>query len=107
MDFESVLTSRFQPANAMDVDATIRLVAGGRTLTTFTVCRAALTFDASLTADVTFTFDREETAHAIVTGTANPIDAFMAGRFRSDGHLPMAFVLLGLFNPGFGAIPPP
>lgn len=48
--------------------------------------------------DVTFTFDSAATARGILLGDANPLDAFLAGRFRTDGHLPLVFVVLGLFR---------
>ena len=55
-------------------------------------------------ADATFCFDTAETAAAILYGDGDFItafmDAFMAGKVRSDGHLPLTFTLLGLFRPG-------
>lgn len=55
-------------------------------------------------ADATFFFDGAETAAAILYREGDFVtafmDAFMAGRVRSDGNLPVAFTLLGLFRPG-------
>ncbi len=57
--------------------------------------------------DVTFTFDTGNTARNILLGDANPLDAFLAGRFRTDGHLPLVFVVLGLFRAEYRGGPPP
>lgn len=55
-------------------------------------------------ADATFSFDSAETAAAILYGEGDFLtafmDAFMAGKVRSDGNLPLTFTLLGLFRPG-------
>lgn len=100
MDFRAFLERRFQATAAVDIDLTITLVAGGQRLTTFAVEGGALSFDPTYEADVTFIFDSVDRAVAILGGTENPMDAFMAGAFRADGHLPLAFVLLGLFASG-------
>ena len=76
-------------------------------LTALVIDDRGVTFDATRSADVTFVFDSAETALAILTGAEDPMVAFMDGRFRSDGHLPLAFVLLGLFRPGADDTPPP
>lgn len=57
--------------------------------------------------DVTFTFDTADTALNVLLGDANPLDAFLAGRFRTDGHLPLVFVVLGLFRADYRGGPPP
>lgn len=57
--------------------------------------------------DVTFTFDTADTALNVLLGDANPLDAFLADRFRTDGHLPLVFVVLGLFRADYrGGAPP-
>ena len=58
-------------------------------------------------ADATFTFDSAGTALGVLCGDADPIAAFSAGRFRADGHLPLVFVVLGLFRAEYGGGPPP
>ena len=55
-------------------------------------------------ADVTFIFENLGTAWQILLGEANAIDAFMHGRFRSDGYLMMAFKLMEIF--GSSSLPP-
>ena len=80
---------------------------GSRRLTALAVSDRRVIFDPTLEADVTFVFDSAATALAILTGREDPIAAFLDGRFRSDGHLPLAFVLLGLFQPGADTTPPP
>ena len=108
MDIRARMELQFKPDAAGEVDAVIALaLPDGEWIATFGVRDGRLTFEPDREPDVTFTFDREETAQAIVLGGADPIDAFMAGRFRSDGHLPLAFVLLGMFRQDFAAAPPP
>ena len=47
---------------------------------------------------VTFLFEDLETALGIVTGTVDPMAAFMAGRIRTDGNLILALQLRLLFS---------
>lgn len=83
------------------------IAAGDTRLTAFAVTDDGVTFDSTLRVDVTFFFDSAETALAVLSGREDPIGAFLEGRFRSDGHLPLAFVLLGLFRPSADTPPPP
>ncbi|MDE0422146.1 MAG: hypothetical protein OXK76_14850 [Gammaproteobacteria bacterium] len=106
-NFEAELKSRIREIANLGVYATIALAVGDTRLTAFALADGRVRFDADLKADVTFVFDSAATALGIVTGSEEPIDAFMDGRFRADGHLPLAFVLLGLFRPGVDAAPPP
>jgi putative sterol carrier protein len=48
---------------------------------------------------VRFYYPSLELAFAILEGKANPMEAFMAGHVRSDGHLIMALQLGLLFPP--------
>ena len=52
-----------------------------------------------------FIFESAETAATILYGDGDFVtafmDAFMAGKVRSDGYLPFTFTLLGLFRPGW------
>jgi hypothetical protein len=48
---------------------------------------------------VRFYYPSLELAFAILEGKANPMEAFMAGNVRSDGHLIMALQLGLLFPP--------
>lgn len=89
------------------MDTVFRLATDDGTLLVFSVRAGEIRFEPDANPEVTFTFDRPETAHAILVGEEDPVAAFMAGRFRSDGHLPLAFVLLGLFRHDFGGPPPP
>ena len=107
MDWPTELTLRLRTEVAAHVDTVFRLATGASTLVVFSVRAGEILFEPDANPDVTFTFDRPETAHAIILGDADPIAAFMAGRFRSDGHLPLAFTLLGLFRQDFGGPPPP
>ena len=107
MDLPTELARRLKIEAAAHVDTVFRLATDRGTLVVFSVQAGEIRFHPDARADVTFTFDRPETAHAILLGEEDPIAAFMAGRFRSDGHLPLAFVLLGLFRHDFGGAPPP
>lgn len=107
MDIEVELAKRFSCAAA--VDAVFALAVDGdppAKLTTFSVGRGELRFDAAQRPDVTFFFDSADTARALLTGEGDAIAAFMQGRFRADGNLPLAFVLLGLFRDDYAAEPP-
>ena len=106
MDLSIELAGRFKTDAAAHVDTVFRLATERGTMLVFSVRAGKIEFERDASPDVTFTFDRPQTARAILLGDADPIAAFMAGRFRSDGHLPLAFVLLGLFRQDFGGPPP-
>lgn len=110
-DFEANLACRFRSAAAADEDIVFSLAvesdAGCKTLTVFAVRDGELRFDPALRPDATFFFDSVDTALAILEGRQEPMAAFMAGRFRSDGNLPLAFLLLGLFRADYGVEAPP
>ena len=105
--FETVLARRFRPPADPNQDAVLALgIDGGRLLTTLTVAGGELRFAPTTTPDVTFLFDSEETALGLLGGGADPIAAFMAGRFRADGNLPLVFLLLSLFRADYVAQAP-
>lgn len=107
VDIEYHLAPRARSVMHAGFQATMAIATGSTRLTALAVTGRGVTFDPTLEADVTFVFDSAETALAILTGREDPIAAFLDGRFRSDGHLPLAFVLLGLFRPGADTTPPP
>lgn len=105
---EAALAERFRPPPVGSLDAVLALaVDDGPVLATLTVVDGELRFAPPAPTDVTFFFDSEATARALLCGRADPMAAFMAGRFRADSHLPLAFTLLGLFRPDFAPVPPP
>ena len=106
MDLSTELARRLKTNAAAHVDTVFRLATERGPLLVFSVRAGEIEFEPDASPVVTFTFDRPQTARAILLGDADPIAAFMAGRFRSDGHLPLAFVLLGLFRHDFGGPPP-
>lgn len=110
-DFKTWLAARFRPQAAAGVDVVFALATEGATekatLATFAVDAGKLRFDPAEPVDATFFFDSVETARAVLSGDADPIAAFMAGRFRADGNLPLAFVLLGLFREDYDVEAPP
>jgi putative sterol carrier protein len=93
------LQQNFQPAVAARVDAVFRLEAGGATLS-FRVDHGRLCFDLppGTRPDATFMFRDEQTAWALLTGQGDAFEAFMDGRFRSDGYLMWAFALMAMFR---------
>ena len=105
--FEHTLAARFRPP-AADVDAVMGIgIDQGPLLAVLAVAGGELRFAPPEAPDATFYFDSEDTALAVLGGKADAIAAFMAGRFRADGDLPLAFVLLGLFRPDYAPLPPP
>ena len=106
--FEAALAERFRPPAAGSLDAVLALaVDDGPVLATLTVVGGQLRFAPPSPTDATFFFDSEATARALLCEGADPMAAFMAGRFRADSHLPLAFTLLGLFRPDYAPVPPP
>ncbi len=93
------LEQSFHPPAAAGMDAVFRLEAGEATLR-FRVRHGRLDFDlpADEQADATFIFQDEETASALLSGRADAFEAFMTGRFRSDGYLMWAFALMSMFQ---------
>ena len=106
--FEQELARRFHTAAAQGVDLALAFAVDGdapRRLTAFEVREGTLTFQDGEggALDAIFFFDHPQTALDILDGRENPFTAFADSRFRSDGNLPLAFVLLGLFGGGGGA----
>lgn len=100
--FEAALAQRFNADAAQGVDLTMALAVDDdepRRLTAFEIRDGKLTFQPQSEApDVTFFFDRPQTALDILDGQEAMFAAFADSRFRADGNLPLAFVLLGLFG---------
>ena len=105
VDFEEALEARFQAEAGRDVDVALALAVDGdpsERLAAFSVQSGVLQFQPDCRLDATFYFADVRTALAVLDGEEDPFDAFAEGRFRADGNLPLAFVLLGLFRPGAG-----
>ena len=105
MDWTVELERRFKAV--AHVEAVFELATTDGPLVTFGVQDGRISFATDAPPDVVFTFDSAATAKAVILGGADPVAAFMAGRFRSNGNLPLAFVLLGLFRADYPAAPPP
>jgi len=100
-----LLERRFRPEQAVGVDMLLRLSTGeGDIDVRIESGRVAIARERDGNADVTFIFEGLGTAWQILLGEANAIDAFMHGRFRSDGYLMMAFKLMEIF--GSSSLPP-
>jgi len=95
------LEESFQPGPAAKLDAVFRLEVDDAALT-FRVREGDLDFDvpAGARPDATFMFDDVDTAWALLSGRADAFEAFMQGRFRSDGYLMWAFALMAMFQSG-------
>lgn len=93
------LAASFHPAAAGKLDAIFRVAVDGEALT-FQVSNGRLDFDLpdEVEPDATFLFADVDTAWALLSGRADAFDAFMEGRFRSDGYLMWAFALMAMFQ---------
>lgn len=95
---QTLLQAGFRPPATAGLDATLRLCVGTDALL-LRVRDGALEFRADTEpADVTFLFEDLDTAWALLTGRLNPFDAFMDGRFRSDGYLLWTFAVVTMFR---------
>jgi putative sterol carrier protein len=93
------LESSFHAPAATGLDAVLRLRIDAEALT-FRVRHGALEFDLpeSVQPDATFMFEDVDTAWSLLSGQADAFEAFMTGRFRSDGYLMWAFALMAIFQ---------
>jgi putative sterol carrier protein len=104
-DLAEELRARFRPEAAVGIDMIVRLDVSDDEHLLLCVEDGTLTVTrGTQTPDVTFRFADLPTTIALIRGQANAIDAFMHGRFRSDGYLMMAFRLMELF--GSRSLPP-
>ena len=104
-DLADELRARFRPEAAVGIDMIVRLDISDDEHLLLCVEDGTLTVtNGAQTPDVTFRFADLPTTIALIRGQANAIDAFMHGRFRSDGYLMMAFRLMELF--GSRSLPP-
>lgn len=96
---EQHLERSFHPAAADRLDAVFRITVDGDSLT-FRVDHGTLDLHvpAGTRPDATFMFEDVDTAWALLSGRANAFEAFMEGRFRSDGNLMWAFALMAMFQ---------
>jgi putative sterol carrier protein len=93
------LRQSFHGAVAERFDAVFRITVDDESLL-FRVSQGTLDFDLPPAArpDATFMFDDVDTAWALLSGRADLFEAFMEGRFRSDGYLIWAFSLTAMFR---------
>jgi hypothetical protein len=98
-DLERHLRDSFYPPAAGNIDAVLRIRVGDGEIG-FRVRHGELDFTvpADTRADATFMFADLDTARALLCGEANAFEAFMDGRFRSDGYLMWAFALMAMFR---------
>lgn len=93
------LEGSFHPAAASQLDAVFRIDVEGQHLT-FHVHQGRLDFAvaADREPDATFMFEDADTAWTLLSGQGDAFEAFMDGRFRSDGYLMWAFALMAMFR---------
>ncbi|MDP6826122.1 MAG: hypothetical protein QF515_03245 [Pseudomonadales bacterium] len=92
------LSESFNAIAAEHFDGAFRIDAGDTKLA-FNVRDGHLTALADTDeVDLILYFENASEALDILTGSADVIDAFMQGRFRSDGYLIWVFTLLAMFR---------
>lgn len=98
-DLASRLRESFYPPATTGIDAVFRLQVGDEHID-LAVREGTLAFGVpgDTPRDATFIFSDLETARALLCGEANAFEAFMEGRFRSDGYLMWAFALMAMFR---------
>ena len=94
------LKRRFRAGAATGMEMRLRLRIPGEPDLDLDITDGTLTVERgrNAPADVTFFFEDAQCAWELMTGRANAIDAFMHGRFRTDGYLMMTFKLMELFD---------
>ena len=101
IELNTLLRARFDSAHAGDLDATIEFNWNtGRTLVGIHDAEAIYYEDAaSAPAPELIIYFRDITQAAdILSGRGNPIEAFMQGEFRSNGHIVWVFQTLAAFS---------
>jgi putative sterol carrier protein len=103
------LEKNFHASAAAAIDATLRLSVAEDSLA-FRISHGTLEFvdGASCdgaSCDATFYFHDVDSALALLSGQADPFEAFMNGGFRADGYLMWAFTLMAMFRTA--SLPPP
>ena len=92
------LTERFNSAQAAQFDGAFCIDTGTAQIA-FTVSHGELaTAPADADVDLTLYFHSAQEALELLTGNGDVIQAFMDGRFRSDGYLIWVFTLLAMFR---------
>ncbi|MXY51686.1 MAG: hypothetical protein F4Y86_04035 [Gammaproteobacteria bacterium] len=98
------LERRAQASATIGLDLTVELRVADDPRIGIALTDGSIRFGALAEPDASFVFDSRETAAAILYEEGDFItafmEAFMAGKVRSDGNLPFTFTLLSLFRPG-------
>ena len=98
-----LLRHRFNPALCGDLDATVEFN-WPASACRFGIHHGEVTFyedpSESPEPELVIYFTDEQQAHGIITGSINPIEAFMAGDFRSNGYIVWVFQTLAAFSGG-------
>ncbi len=94
-----ILTQRFDTQRCGDLDTHIAFCSEDKRLL-IGIHDGRLTFpdEADQRPDLQLYFASEEQAVDIMAGAGNPIEAFMAGEFRSSGYILWVFQVLAAFS---------
>ena len=90
------LQKNFFPAAAKEYDVVVGLTVRDEQLCCH-VSGAGITF-VTTAPDVNFSFNSWDSVSGLLVGDTDPIAAFMAGQFRSDGYLTLLFLILAIFR---------
>lgn len=90
-EFDGTVVLEFQPENDLPAEQRVVLKVDHGGL-------QARVASEPTPADITLYFHSTDEAAALLQGSANPVNAFMDGRFRSDGHLIWVFTVLSMFR---------
>ena len=97
-ELRDTLAARFDGSAVPGQDVRIALAVGDRRPLVCVIDDEGLVFDDAATPEATFFFDSAATALDLLCGDGDVMQAFMDERFRSDGGLPLVFVLLSAFR---------
>lgn len=97
-ELRDTLAERFDGSALAGHDVRIALAVDGWRPIVCSISDAGLAFDDDMVPEATFFFDSTQTALGLLCGDADVMDAFMEGRFRSDGSITLVFVLLSVFR---------
>lgn len=96
-----LLRQRFNPALCGDLDATVEFN-WQASACRFGVHHGEVTFyedpNEAPEPELVLYFTDEQQAQGIIVGHVNPIEAFMAGEFRSNGYIVWVFQTLAAFS---------
>ena len=91
------LAAQFNPDHGTGLDACIGLD-WGDDMVTFAIREQQLDLHCDCQPEMTLYFESEKLARDLISGNADPVDAFMHGKFRASGHLIWVFHTMAAFR---------